>query len=42
MAEEMNVRCGWLRFMYVYTIVGAGGFGLGIIIAPGVVKTAFG
>ena len=42
MPEEINVRWGWLRFMYVYTIVGAGGFGLGIIVVPEVLKTAFG
>ena len=42
MPKEVNVRWGWLRFMYIYTIVGAGGFGLGIIVVPEVVKTAFG
>ncbi|HEY44509.1 MAG TPA: hypothetical protein G4O11_11065 [Anaerolineae bacterium] len=42
MAKEINVRWGWLRFMYIYTIVGAGGFGLGIIVVPEVIKAAFG
>jgi hypothetical protein len=27
--------------MYVYTIVGAGGFGLGMIIIPGIIKLVF-
>ena len=37
MSTDAGVRWGWLRFMYIYTIVGAGGFGLGIIFAPRVV-----
>ncbi|MGE5138010.1 MAG: hypothetical protein ACM3JD_01000 [Rudaea sp.] len=37
MSEQMNVRWGWLRFMYLYTFVGAGGLGLGIILVPGLV-----
>jgi hypothetical protein len=41
MPEEIKVRWGWLRFMYIYTIVGAGGFGLGMIFVPEVIKTAF-
>jgi len=40
--EGNNVRWGWLRFMYLYTIVGAGSLGLGIIFAPGVVRSALG
>lgn len=32
------VRWGWLRFMYVYTIIGAGGGGLAILFAPGFVR----
>jgi hypothetical protein len=28
--------------MYIYTIVGAGGFGLGILLAPGMVGSLFG
>jgi len=42
MSENINVRWGWLKFMYVYTIVGAGGFGLGIIVIPNVMKSMFG
>jgi hypothetical protein len=34
MAEVTGIRWGWLRFMYGYTIVGAGGFGLAILAMP--------
>ena len=34
MPEEHKIRYGWLKAMYIYTIVGAGGFGLGIIVMP--------
>jgi hypothetical protein len=40
--EFRNVRQGWLKFMYFYTIVGAGGFGLGILFIPEVIQSAFG
>ena len=42
MTENINVRWGWLKFMYVYTIVVAGGFGLGVIVIPNVTKSMFG
>jgi hypothetical protein len=42
MSKDINVRWGWLKGMYIYTIVGAGGFGLGIIFIPGVMQTVFG
>ncbi len=42
MSESANVRWGWLRFMYIYTIIGAGGFGVGMIFIPGIVQSAFG
>ncbi len=42
MSKEINVRWGWLKGMYVYTIVGAGGFGLGIILMPNVMRSIFG
>jgi hypothetical protein len=42
MAKDINVRWGWLKFMYIYTIVGAGGFGLGIIAIPDVMRSIFG
>jgi hypothetical protein len=41
MTKELNVRWGWLKGMYVYTIIGAGGFGLGIIIMPEFVRSKF-
>ncbi len=37
-----NIRWSWLKFMYLYTIVGAGGFGLGILIVPDVMRSIFG
>ena len=42
MAVDNNIRWGWLKFMYIYTIIGAGGFGLGIIVVPEVIKSVFG
>jgi hypothetical protein len=41
MSKDIKIRWGWLKGMYLYTIVGAGGFGLGILVAPEVVKSAF-
>jgi len=40
MAKDDTIRWGWLKGMYIYTIVGAGGFGLGMLVAPEVVKAA--
>jgi len=42
MSQDKNVRWGWLKGMYIYTIVGAGGFGLGIIMMPDVIRSMFG
>lgn len=42
MAEDVNVRLGWLKGMYIYTIVGAGGAGLGIIAIPEVMRSVLG
>jgi hypothetical protein len=42
MSETKQVRWGCLRFMYIYTIIGAGGFGLGMILVPDIVQKAFG
>lgn len=42
MSKDVRVRWGWLKAMYIYTIIGAGGLGLGIIIAPDVVRSMFG
>jgi hypothetical protein len=40
-SEESNIRWGWLKFMYIYTIIGAGGLGLGIIFIPHVIQSVF-
>jgi hypothetical protein len=42
MSEFGNVRWGWLKFMYAYTIVGAGLTGAGMLLAPNVVASALG
>lgn len=42
MSKELTVRWGWLKGMYIYTIVGAGGFGLGVILMPDVMRSVFG
>jgi hypothetical protein len=42
MPEKAKVRLGWLRAMYVWTIVGAGGFGLMILFAPGLMESLIG
>lgn len=41
MSQDLKVRWGWLKVMYIYTIVVAGGFGLGVIIIPNVMKSVF-
>ena len=40
MARPAVIRQGWMRFMYLYTILGAGGFGLGIVTMPEPMKAA--
>jgi len=42
MPKDVNIRWNWLKGMYIFTIVGAGGFGLGIIIIPDLMQTIFG
>jgi hypothetical protein len=42
MSQNKNVRWGWLKGMYIYTIICAGGFGLGVIIMPDVMRSMFG
>jgi len=42
MSKHSEVRWGWLQAMYIYTIVGAGGFGLGMIFVPELIKMLFG
>jgi hypothetical protein len=41
MSKEIDVRWGWLKFMYIYTIVVAGGIGLGIIVVPKLIRSVF-
>jgi hypothetical protein len=42
MSTKTNVRWGWLKLMYIYTIVGAGGFGLGVLVMPEAMTSIFG
>ncbi len=42
MSGDVNVRWDWLKGMYIYTIVGAGGFGAGILVMPDVMRSIFG
>jgi hypothetical protein len=41
MSKDTKIRWRWLKGMYIYTIIGAGGFGLGIIIMPDVMQSMF-
>ena len=41
MMQENNIRYGWLKAMYIYTIAGAGGFGLGMIVMPAIMRNIF-
>ena len=41
MPEDSKVRMNWLKGMYIYTIVGAGGFGLGMLAVPELIKSVF-
>ena len=41
MSKDSRIRWGWLKAMYIYTIVGAGGFGVGMIVMPEMTKTMF-
>ena len=40
MATTQYFRLRWIKFMYLYTIIGAGVFGLGMIFIPDVIKSA--
>lgn len=42
MSDGMGVRWGWLKGMYIFTIVVAGLLGLGIIIMPDTMRSMFG
>ena len=41
MKTERPVRWGLLKAMYLYTLVGAGGFGLGVVLAPDWMRSVF-
>jgi hypothetical protein len=41
MSKDIKIRWGWLKGMYIYTIVGAGVLGLGMIVIPEVIKSMF-
>ncbi len=41
MSREANVRTGLLKFVYLYTVLGAGGFGVMMIFAPDLVASLF-
>lgn len=41
MPSDFKVRWGWLKIMYVYTIVNVGGFGLGMVFVPDVIISMF-
>jgi hypothetical protein len=42
MSNNLNIRFGWLKFMYVFTIIIAGACGTGMIIIPNTIKSIFG
>ena len=42
MPKDINIRWGWLKFMYIFTIVVAGGCGLGIIFIPNLMIAVLG
>lgn len=41
MSQPNGVRWGWLKLMYIMTIITAGGFGLGMILIPERFKSMF-
>lgn len=42
MSKDINVRWGWLKGMYIFTIIHAGGLGLGVILIPGTFRSILG
>ena len=41
MTKDTKIRWGWIKGMYIYTIVVAGLFGLGMIVIPETIKSTF-
>ena len=41
MPKDTKIRWGWIMGMYIYTIIVAGLFGLGMIIVPEMIKSKF-
>jgi len=42
MSRDFKIRLGWLRFMYIFTIISAGGTGLGMVFLPDIMESVFG
>ncbi len=42
MSGQGTVRWGWLKFMYLFTFLVAGGTGLAMVLLPDMVRSAFG
>jgi len=42
MENGFTIRWGWLRAMYIYTLIGAGGLGFGLIVFPAATKAMMG
>lgn len=41
MANDTTIRLNWIKGMYIYTIIGAGGYGLMILLFPNIIKLIF-
>ena len=42
MDKNFHVRWGWLKAMYLYTLIGAGGIGFAMVFFPEVIQSALG
>lgn len=41
MSDQASFRWNWIKGMYIYTIIGAGGYGLMILLFPNIIKLIF-
>jgi len=41
MSDQTSIRWGWLKAMYIYTLVVSGGVGLGMILLPDTLQSVF-